>query len=295
VRVFGKTRAVEHLDTQDFAELRRDISKSRNPESLGNEINRVRGVFKFANENGLIDKPVRYGSDFKRPSRRVLRKVRNAREQKFFEAEEIRLMLGSANVQLKAMILLACNGGLGNADIANLPISALDLRAGWCAFPRVKTGIDRRFPLWPETVAAIQDWLKVRPKPKDQRAHGHLLFVTAKTRTTWSKDERVRTDEGDLGQLARACQKSSDNPISKEMRKLLNSLDIKRRGVSFYALRHVFETVGGEAKDQVAVNAVMGHADESMAGQYREYIADERLEAVVEHVRKWLFGADNYR
>ena len=64
-----------------------------------------------------------------------------------------------------------------------------------------------------------------------------------------------------------------------------------RRGLNFYTIRHVFETQAGESRDQVAVDAIMGHADSSMAAAYRERISDERLVAVVEHVRnKWLFS-----
>jgi hypothetical protein len=44
-------------------------------------------------------------------------------------------------------------------------------------------------------------------------------------------------------------------------------------------------TIGGEAKDQVAVDHTMGHARDDMASAYRERISDERLRAVVEHVR----------
>ena len=36
----------------------------------------------------------------------------------------------------------------------------------------------------------------------------------------------------------------------------------------------------------------MGHVDSTMAGQYRERISDERLQAVVETVRAWLFGTE---
>ena len=59
---------------------------------------------------------------------------------------------------------------------------------------------------------------------------------------------------------------------------------------NFYALRHTFETIGGEAKDQIAVDHIMGHARDDMASVYRERISDERLKAVSEHVRKWAFG-----
>jgi hypothetical protein len=39
----------------------------------------------------------------------------------------------------------------------------------------------------------------------------------------------------------------------------------------------------------LAINTIMGHADHTMADQYRERIDDDRLKAVADHVRKWLF------
>jgi integrase len=62
-----------------------------------------------------------------------------------------------------------------------------------------------------------------------------------------------------------------------------------RKGMAFYALRHTFETIGGESRDQVAVNHIMGHADNSMAGVYRERISDDRLRDVVNHDHVWLY------
>jgi integrase len=292
VRVLGRNVSVEDLGPDDFSKLRRDIAKTRNPESVGNEINRIRGVFKFGLDNHLTDKTIRFGSDFERPSKRILRKVRNDREEKFLEADEIRTMQEAAGPQLRAMILLGVNSGLGNSDVANLPIDAVDLDGGWVEFPRPKTGVERRCPLWPETVAAIRAWLEVRPDPNDVEAYGHLLFITAKTRTTWGTDLRedfTNADVTDLDALAKKCHKSSDNPLSKEVRKLLDKLDIKRQGVAFYSLRHVFETIGGESRDQVAVDFIMGHARDDMASRYREQISDERLRAVTDHVWSWLF------
>lgn len=138
-----------------------------------------------------------------------------------------------------------------NNDCASLPLSAIDLKAGWLDFPRPKTGIPRRCPLWPETVEALKAAIAERYEPKDP-AHRGLLFIT-KRRKTWSKD-------------------TSDNPVSKETTKLLKELGLHREGLSFYALRHTFETIGGAAKDQVAVDAIMGHAPEGddMAAVYRE-------------------------
>ena len=58
-------------------------------------------------------------------------------------------------------------------------------------------------------------------------------------------------------------------------------------GVNFYALRHTFETIGGNAKDQIAVNYVMGHCDDSMAAVYREGIDPQRIIDVCSFVRDW--------
>jgi integrase len=167
------------------------------------------------------------------------------------------------------MILLGVNCGFGNADVGTLPLSGLDLAGGWLSYHRPKTGVDRRCPLWPETVTAIREALAERPEPKDPADAG-LVFVTSHG-GRWAKD-------------------TNDNPISKEVAKLLKALKLHHgRGLGFYTLRHVFETVGGEAKDQVAVDHIMGHAREDMASVYREAISDVRLRAVAEHVRACLF------
>jgi hypothetical protein len=39
----------------------------------------------------------------------------------------------------------------------------------------------------------------------------------------------------------------------------------------------------------VAVDYLMGHARDDMASVYRERISDDRLRAVADHVRGWLF------
>jgi integrase len=166
------------------------------------------------------------------------------------------------------MILLALNAGYGNNDCATLPLAAVDLKRGWIAFPRPKTGIDRRAPLWPETVAALNAVIASRKQPKDP-AHAGLVFIT-KAGGTWSKG-------------------TSDNPVSKEFAKLLKAADVAA-GRGFYALRHTFRTVADESRDQPACDALMGHARDDMASIYRERISDDRLQAVANHVRRWLFG-----
>ena len=59
-----------------------------------------------------------------------------------------------------------------------------------------------------------------------------------------------------------------------------------------YDLRRGFQTVADGARDPVATSFVMGHAPAAgdMAATYRQTIDDDRLKAVVNVVRTWLFG-----
>jgi integrase len=83
---------------------------------------------------------------------------------------------------------------------------------------------------------------------------------------------------------------TADQTLAKEFGKLLRALHINGRvGLGFYALRHTFRTVGDEAKDQPAVDFIMGHEVPHMSAVYRETISDARLRTVTDHVRKWLF------
>jgi integrase len=264
----GKTRLVSDLGPDDFAGLRNRLAKKWGPHRLKKAIQYIRSICKHAYDSDLIDRPVRFGPGFKRPSQKTLRLHRAEQGPKLFAAEEVRRMLDAAGPPMKAMLLLGINCGFGNADCGNLPLSALDLEGGWVNYPRPKTGIPRRSPLWPETVTALREALAKRPQPK-KAEHAGLVFVT-KYGGCWAKD---------------------DDPavITKEMRKVLDALGINGHR-NFYTLRHTFRTVADEAKDQPAADYIMGHEVPHMSSIYRETISDARLKAVTDHVRGWLFG-----
>lgn len=279
---FGVSRLVSDLDPQDFEKLRSKLAQTLGKVSLANEIGRLRVVFKHAYDNELIPAPVRFGTAFKKPSKKALRLAKAAKPPRMFEAADLRAILDAAGVPLKAMILLGLNCGFGNHDVAGLPLDAMDLSAGWVDYARSKTGIDRRCPLWQETIDAVKAALDKRPSPKRQDDVG-LVFVT-KYGKRWSHHEVIHAEkEGEKLKVKR------DDPVSKEFRKLLNGLGLLKSGRGFYALRHVFETIGGESRDQVAVDAIMGHARDDMAAVYRERISDDRLKAVADSVHRWLF------
>ncbi len=282
----GLNRLVEDLAADDFAALRASMAKKWGPVRLGNSITRVKSVFKFGFDNALFERAIRYGSEFDKPDRAVLRKHRAKSPARMFDAAEVRALVDGALVAgeggavlvkpdatLRAMILLGVNCGFGNSDCATMTFDGLNLDTGWIDFPRPKTGIARRCPLWPETVAAIRAAVAVRPKPCDSPDCGRL-FLSARGNA-----------------YIHTTKESHKDLVTIQFTRLLKLLGIHRDGVGFYALRHTFETIGGNSKDQVAVDFIMGHADPSMAANYRERIEDARLRAVVDHVRAWVWPA----
>ena len=200
---FGKERAIESLKPLDFEAFRKSLAKKLSPATLGNEITRCRVVFKFAADADLIDKPVKFGQSFDRPSKTSLRRVRNEAGPKMFAAAEIRMILKALSDepvivegqgepvvmapgwQLKAMVLLGINGGLGNTDCAGLMESHLDLKSGWLDYSRPKTEIPRKIPLWPETVSAIREALERRRRYRTTADEG-IVFLT-RTRYRWAR------------------------------------------------------------------------------------------------------------
>jgi integrase len=288
IETFGKDRPVLDLRPDDFEKLYAKLTKKHGLTTLGREVTMVRSVFKYAIDNDLIEKAVKFGSTFiiptKNDKRRQKAGQKHAHGKRMFEPRDIHRMIEASSPQLSAMILLGINAGLGNTDCASLPLSALDLKAGWLDYPRPKTGIERRIYLWPQTIKALQAVIAKRPKARSTNADG-LVFLT-RLGLPWVRYELSESkDEGGKVKITG----KSDDAIAKATGKLLRDLDIYRKGLSFYTLRHTFETVAGGRGDQVAVDAVMGHVDSSMAAEYREHIEDERLKCVAEHVRDWLY------
>jgi integrase len=257
---FGGERPVDDLAAEDFEKLRAWMATQWGPTKLGNEIGRTRSIFKYGLDNGLIEKPIRFGSEFRGPSKAVMRKHRASGGERCFTAPEIKSLLEAASPQLKAMILLGINAAFGNHDCATLPPWAIDFKGGWARFPRPKTGIERRCPLWPETIEALQAATAEQPTAK-----GEPLF-------------------------AMRCSRRG-GAITRAMDKLLKKLKINgRRGLGFYTLRHTFRTIADSQRDFPAIRIVMGHADGSIDDAYLERVDDDRIRGVTDHVHAWLFA-----
>lgn len=281
IAAFSRNRLVEEIKPDDFAKLRLTLSRKkdgspRSPASLRGDVLNIRMIFQFGIDRELLKTKPRYGNAFDVPDRATLRRARQAKGKRMFEAEELRHVIQEADQPLRAMLLLGINCGLGATDLAHMPQSAIDLKRAWLDYPRVKTAVDRRCPLWTETAKAVQEAIASRPDPRDPADLG-LVFLT-RCGQRW-----VRSSSTGGAIDAVAC----------ETNKLLKRLGLHRPGLGHYALRHTLQTIGGAMRDQVAMNLIFGHVDGSMAGAYREHIEDEerRLLAIVNHVRSWVFPA----
>ncbi|MEN1681752.1 MAG: hypothetical protein AAGJ46_19395 [Planctomycetota bacterium] len=123
----------------------------------------------------------------------------------------------------------------------------------------------RRAPLWPETIEAVRaarQASKAAKTPEDRP----LAFRT-RLGAAWKP-----------------------NGMSSGYARIAKRAGIYREGVTFGSFRSTFQTIADNADDPIATSVIMGHTDNSMAGRYRQRVLDEKLVAVTDHVRNWLFG-----
>jgi integrase len=279
VASFGRARAVADWRPADFGKLRATVAKTLGPAALSKFVALTKTIFAFGFEAELMAAPVRYGGAFDKPPKKVMRLVRHQRARRLIPAADLWKLLDAAGVQLRAMLLLGINCGFGQKDCSDLQRSALDVSAKWIDSPRLKTGIARRAPLWPETVEALSEVNRTRPDPRDLADPG-CVFITSHGR------RRHKPRQNKEGEEIRGLNLDA---VAFEFRKVCTLAKVKAPGGP-YTLRHTFRTVADEVKDQPAIDLIMGHADHSVSDYYREHVSDERLSAVVNHVRDWLLA-----
>ena len=234
----GANRLIDTIGPQDFIKLRSKFPSEWSTTSVTNQIVVSRTIFKWCFDNELIEKPIRYGDDFSKPSQRRRNLERAAKHKKEFTPAEVWRLHKYADDTMKAWILLGINCGYGNSDLSRLKVSGVS--GVWLSVPRGKTGLDRKAWLWPETRDAIKAVLKGHDG-------GELLFRSETGQTLVSDD-------------------GSRDVVTRRFGRLKKDCGVDRRGVGFYSLRHVFETVAGETKDRIAVDHVMGHTDVTVHG-----------------------------
>lgn len=268
----GRLMFVEDLTPAEFTDYRAAVSKRRNIIGVGNEVTRVKTVFKWALASDLIDTAMKFGPDFRRPKKRDVRLHRAKAGPKVFAREEVLLLLDELGIHWRAMVFLGINCGFGNTDCSELRIADVDLEKGIVTSIRHKTGEMRFATLWPETVQALEVSLSRRQEPTAKRAKD-LFFI----------------HEGDM--LVQH-EKHIGDIVGKRIVGALQRLKIHEPGKGFYWLRHTFRTISDQTGDETAIRWIMGHTDDRIDRTYVHNAPVDRIRKVTEHVRVWLFGSE---
>lgn len=286
LKFLGKSTQLRHVTPQRLEKLRADLAKTRKAVALGNEVQRVRTFLSYPHKARLTDHVIRFGDSFRRPSQRALRKAKANRGDLSFTPEEIRTLVDAADIELRCMILLGLSTGMGNSDISALPKSAITHDFRWINFPREKTAVPRRLPVWPEVAELLPQVIQRRAAPKDV-GDQDLVFLT-QNGARWV---RAQTPKRFQGSDQPSPKVTVIDGIAAAFRKLQVKLNMRRQRRGFYTLRHLTQTLGETSGDYGATAAILGHVPRShdMAAVYRLNVADDRLLAVSGTIRKWLW------
>jgi integrase len=186
------------------------------------------------------------------------------------------------------MLLLALNGGYTQTELAKLELADMDLENAIIDHRRAKTEARRTVPLWPETVEALRASLEKRPEPGPD-AEG-LVFVT-KQGKPWVREKTVTRDAEGNDKL----QHKRTDSIRLQFGKVAEAAGVSVKGAGFGRLRHTHRTTTDEVGDPHAAMRIMGHDVPGISRHYVRDISAERLRAVTEHVRRWLWpDADHF-
>lgn len=291
-KLIDLTRPVNALGPADWARAHQQLRRKHGASTVTRFVVMVRTMLKWAAEMGLIDQ-MRTGPDFKVVPVAQLRREQGARGTRLYEPTDVKRMIEAATNPLKAMLLLAMNGGMGNEDLGSLRLGDVDLKRGFYDSTRHKTGVRRRFPLWPDTIKALKVVIASRPKPLDP-TNADLVFLTA-FGVPFVRTTAIVKDGDTVG------ARSVDS-IGFLFNRLLLGLEIRKPspknelvgltdGRGFYSLRRLHRTLADDLKDTSAARRIMGHADPGIEKHYVLDVPDARLMAVTDHVRSKIFDS----
>jgi integrase len=208
---------VADFTVEMFAEWKLSLRHRKySAKSINHYLSAVRAIFIFAEDTDLIEKAPK------------LKRVKNERifqtgskQKPLYTLDQLQQLLEHADLNLKAMIMLALNCGFGPKDIHDLTWD--DIEAERITLPRSKTGMCQTYLLWSET-RQLLDEIKCQrakivssaSKSKVQQSHYSCVFVTRFQRP-WNKDA-----------------------LAEQFRKLCRKAGVTCYG--FYRLRHCAST-----------------------------------------------------
>jgi integrase len=185
---------------------------------------------------------------------------------KYFNAGEIKAILAITDKQWTAAVLFAVNGAFEPGDLAYLQWSDVGKELGWFEGKRRKTGKWRRFRLWPETIAALNDY----------RSKANGFVFTTSHGTQWKVDENNKSSMGSV------------------FREIMEKAGVYRPLRNLYGCRHTFGHYGMKMQGnyQFSQDAVLGHKTKDTSRIYQGRIDDPYIDGRCEFVRLALFEGE---
>ena len=186
------------------------------PESINHYLGAVRAMFIFAEETGILEKAPK------------LRRIKNERipktgskDKPLYSLDDLHNLQNSADLKLKAMIMLALNCGFGPKDLQDLTWDDIDGER--ITLPRSKTGVCQTYLLWLETKELLNEI---------RRQKTMLIMRMAKRKVHHSDDGHVF--------VTKFWKPWNKDAIAGQFRKLCKKAEIPCYG--FYRLRHCAST-----------------------------------------------------
>jgi integrase len=256
---------IENISTLDLQNYKRKLQSSYPSIDRQNlHIGLMKAMFHWARKIDVLESI---------PNIDAISKDRVVHKDKYtFNKKQIRKLLSTADVKLKAMIWLGLNCGFGCTDCSRLKWEDLDFKNNRVKLARNKTKIGRNLPLWPETIKAL----------KEIPRSGTLVFTTSKDHP-WIRTTATTNDNGEPKCI-------TDNRISTKFSRLMKKVGIKApKGTGFYTLRRTAATIAARSGDPFAVQRLLGHVDLTMPTRYVQDVS-EQTDRVIENSRKHFIG-----
>ncbi len=190
------------------------VERGYSAESINHYLGAVRAMYRFAEDTDLLERTPKLAR-VKNASRK------NGIARPVYSKDQLKQLLDVADVNMRAMILLALNCGFGPKDLSDLRWS--DFGPDHVTLARSKTGIAQSFRLWPETLEAVENVREDRCALIDRLA----------------KRGRSRTDDGRFV-VTKYWRPWDKNSIAGQFRKLCIKTGVPCYG--FYRLRHCAST-----------------------------------------------------
>ena len=250
-----------------FADWKLSLKKrGYSAEFINHYLSAVRAMYVFAEETDLIQKAPK------------LRRVKNetkprpgAKDKPLYTPDDLQRMLAKADLQMRAMILLALNCGFGPKDVRDLTWSHIDNDR--VTLPRSKTGVCQTYLLWAEIRTLLEEIRQERLELEARMA----------------KRKALRGDNGHVF-VTRFWKPWSKDAVAGQFRKLCKKVGLPCYG--FYRLRHCASTAMSLVATPHVQRKFMRHSQLQQQVTYT-HTPDAEVDLAVMRAREKLLGKDS--